>query len=187
MSSELVKWRPEKLETRVDRWRRQRIEHGSPVTEVLNPPRETRVPQRWARPDSAPLLTTETVADLPRICAMTKKLWCARYFRADHFSEFRYIRSVIPDGRIAETLYVPENWRVLPPSFATGTEDCPRCGAYTPDDARGSVWCTACHSWVCYGLTSRDGYFVCSCGYQGQLQNSVLNRYRRGFSRRTEI
>jgi hypothetical protein len=153
--SDLVKWRGGQLslEEKIDRWRRLRK-------------RETLIV-----PDAPPVLAaTETRLDLPRTCAVTRKPWAARYLRED--AGFGYIRSVIPDGRIRLTLYRPDDLRTLP-DFKAGIEDCPHCGAYTPDGYLGSVLCEVCRSWVCFGLTSREGMFTCGCGHRGPLVAST--------------
>jgi len=160
----LVKWRSgsSSLEEKIERWRRAHKHETLPAQTGDNSF------ERPAAGDAIPALTTETRLDLPRCCAVTRKPWAARYLRDDAGQGFRYIRSVIPDGRIRLTLYRPEDVRLLP-DFEAGIEDCPHCGAYTPDGCLGSVWCEACRSWVCYGLTSREGVFLCGCGNRGPL------------------
>jgi hypothetical protein len=160
----LVKWRggSSNLEDKIERWRRAHKHEKLPAQHSGN---------SFERPtagDVIPVLTTETRLDLPRCCAVTRKPWAARYLRDDAAQCLRYIRSVIPDGRIRLTLYRPEDVRLLP-DFEAGIEDCPYCGAYTPDGCLGSVWCGACHSWACFGLTSREGLFTCGCGHRGPL------------------
>jgi len=153
---DLVKWHGGQLSLaeKIERWRRS---HNRQDTLSV--------------PDALPpLAATETRIDLPRNCAVTRKPWAARYLRED--AGFGYIRSVIPDGRIRLTLYRPEDARMLR-DFNAGIEDCPHCGAYTPDGYLGSVWCEACRSWVCFGLTSREGVFTCGCGHRGPLVAST--------------
>jgi hypothetical protein len=149
---DLVKWHGGQLslDEKIERWRRS---HNRQETLSV--------------PDTLPpLAPAETRIDLPRNCAVTRKPWAARYLRED--AGFGYIRSVIPDGRIRLTLYRPEDARMLR-DFNAGIEDCPHCGAYTQDGYLGSVWCEACRSWMCFGLTSREGVFTCGCGHRGPL------------------
>jgi len=169
----LLKWQQESLEAKIERWKGQSALPPRPPTR----PAATRARLEWAPPQSAPPVTNDLLLDLPRICAVTRKLWCARYLRQPGEQSFRYIRSTVPESRLCIVEYIPERRRALPPEFVAGIEDCPHCGGYTMDGYTGAVFDPACQLWCCFGLTSRDGWFICQCGNEGRLDDFTGKRY----------
>jgi len=192
MSGELVKWRPpEPLEAKIERWRERtkaltRIPPPMPATlrsrshVPANRPFATRAAMQWAPPPSPPPVTDETVLDFPRICAVTGKLWTARHRREPGEKHFHYLRSTVAESWQCVNGYTAESWRSCG-WFIEGIELCPHCGAYTMDGAVGSVFCPGCRQRVCYGLTSQSGYFICQCGFRGQIVNGVPSKKKQSF------
>jgi hypothetical protein len=177
MSKEIVRWLPESLDEKIERWKSRSliaVPHGVPLP--ANAPWASRLRLTWAPPERAPQLANEFTVDLPRVCAVTKKLWCARYRRRRGERYFSYIRSAIAESRQCLVSYSPEQWRMLPRDFATGIEDCPHCGGHPLDGCSGAVWCDDCRMWCCYGLTSRSGWFICQCGGEGNLVDYLGER-----------
>jgi hypothetical protein len=167
-----MKFLPESLEAKIERWKgRPPAPLPKPGSDVAHPV-ATLARIEWAPPANAPPVTNDErilMLDLPRVCAVTKKLWCARYRRELGEKYFQYIRSTVAESRQCVVSYTPERLRTLPRGFITGIEDCPHCGGYTLDGCTGAVWCPDCENWCCYGLTSRSGWFICQCGGEGRL------------------
>jgi hypothetical protein len=169
MSESLEKWRgnlPATLENRIEEWRRRRAQELA-----LRPPRlPDAMDVRSRGGNSTVPMERGSVIDLPRVCAVHDQLWCARYIRRSS-KPFEYSLSVHASERLRQIQYAADNARVLPAGFRTGIEECPWCGAFTPDGSMGAAFCYKCKARVCYGRTSRSGYIYCraSCGSEGQL------------------
>jgi hypothetical protein len=171
MSKDLVKRGD--LERRIERWLRG---HATTPGEASPPyaPRHTEARMTWAVPNNLPPLSAESVEiELPRTCARTSKLWTALYLRRPGEKYFEYLRSNVAESWRLTTYATPEKWGTVPSNLRLGIELCPHCGAYTMDGSVGSVWCGACRMFVCYGLTSPQGYFICAYGHRGQLENGA--------------
>jgi hypothetical protein len=180
MSKDLVKWQPRELtskrrptpaesfEAKLRRW------VAGPLARPIRPlpgadrPAARFAELQWAPPPAPPPVTTEQMLDCPRICAVTRKLWTARYRREAGERFFVYWRSTVAENRQCMVSYTPERYR-SGGDFLWGIEDCPHCGGYTMDGFLGSVWCRRCRQWCCFGLTSRQGEFICQCGNRGRL------------------
>jgi hypothetical protein len=187
MSNEIVKWngstpgrkdppKRESVAVTIARWRGGVAAVPSrPAPIAPYAPRHTETVITWAPPDNLPPLTSNLI-ELPRICARHKKLWTAVYRRAPGQSHHAYLRSNVGESWRLTTYATPDKWGAVPPDFSTGIELCPHCGAYTMDGSTGAVWCEGCRMWVCYGLTSPQGYFICQCGHEGQLAKDYLKK-----------
>jgi hypothetical protein len=106
--------------------------------------------------------------DLPRTCAWDgRSLWIARYISVD--GQYEYRQSIAIGDR-QRAIYAPEDVIELPPTFRHGMEQCAHCFAWTLDRMVGSVWCPDHKGYVCFGNTSRSGFFTCHCGKTGQLK-----------------
>jgi hypothetical protein len=200
MSKEIVKYTPETKEIaeRIEKWRK---EVGLPAAEprpplraalppalpsakpnpaqtAARPAAETLASILWALPETSRELTSNVI-DLPRVCAVKKKLWTARHFKPAGQGFHTYLRSNVAESWRIATYAGPENWGLPPTTLQLGIELCPHCGAYTRDGSLGSVWCPNCDQFVCYGLTTPQGYFTCQCGHSGWLVRG--NTRRDGF------
>lgn len=115
------------------------------------------------------LLPSGEVFWLPRLCSLLEKGW---------------VHSYISDGngkfRPGESIRMPEQrWQQFKQNVALqavdvgdmSDEECVWCGA-TCRGWNGPVFCTQCHTLVCFGRTTIDNYFHCrpSCGNEGQLE-----------------
>ena len=127
---------------------------------------------------SKTLLPPGEVLWLPRLCALLEKGW---------------VHSYITDGcgrfSPGESIRMPEErWRHFRQNQTlravdigdTSQEECAWCGA-TCRGWNGPVFCTQCHTLVCFGRTTIDDYFHCrpSCGKEGQLHG--IRREEFGF------
>lgn len=187
MSNLPEKWRPsnlparrdehrelERLENKIARWKSQ----ADPVLYLpqrsrVNQPVATHASMGWNLPNFARPVTTEAFLDFPRKCADTGLLWAARYEREQGDRYFRYLRSTVSESYQCVTRYTPDKLRSTP-DVVLGVEVCPHCGAFTNNGCLGSIWCPGCQQHVCFGRTSRSGYFKCLCGTHGQLVNGEL-------------
>ena len=192
MCKELEKWHPPHPPARRDERRELQLvektiarwKAAHTALPVPHTPRRVSAPAAagasimWAPPPHTPL-AKEPIMDLPRVCAITGLLWTARYERKHGDSHYRYLRSTVAESYQCVTHYGPENWRTIPNVFL-GIEVCPQCGGFTNNGSVGAVWCPGCRQNVCFGHTSRSGYFVCCCGFHGQLVNGQIpaNGYR---------
>jgi hypothetical protein len=174
MSKELVRTN---LDQRIERWRNgaglQPVAPGGSSPVVPHAPRHTEAVTTWAPPENLPQISAAAVLiQVPRTCAVEKKLWTALYRRQAGEKYLTYLRSNIAESWRLTMYAGPERWGTLPANLLLGVELCPHCGAYTRDGSVGSVFCEGgCWMFCCYGLTSPQGQFTCACGRKGQLEN----------------
>ena len=172
MSKELVR---NNLHARIERWRDRAglppVVPPGPSPVALDAPRHIEAVTTWAPSGNLPQIATDAVLiEVPRICAVQKKLWTALYRRPPGEKYLTYLRSNVAESWRVAMYAGREHWGTVPSNLIHGVELCPHCGAYTGDGSVGSVFCQGgCGMFCCYGLTSPQGHFTCACGRQGQL------------------
>jgi hypothetical protein len=146
--------------------------------EVYTPPVQHFVPRGLSK-------RTVTRTNLPpiellRYCAVFDgEIWLARYVPRNGEYEFT---TGIELTKQQQSRYSQENVITLPEDFETDVERCACCGAWSRDGSTGAICCPRHNSgrggWVCYGRTTRNGFFTCcdSCGMSGQLTNHARER-----------
>jgi hypothetical protein len=145
---------------------------SSPAPDIWTPRQACRVSFV-----SAPATRAGLPQDLefPRHCAKYEgEMWLAVY-ELDA-GRYHYANSIEWTPQQKDR-YGPENMIAVPAVFRLEAERCGCCGAWTRDGSAGAVWCPQHNGGtgarVCYGRTSRSGYFICSCGNRGQLAQGL--------------
>jgi len=172
---------PPRLEQQLEKWRGQHKDEQPALNDggAIYPP-------RLVLHGNGNLYAPPPILDLPRYCAVHDgAIWFARYIR--HNGIYVY-GGCISQEDVRGPQYAPEDVFDLPADFEPDREEC-ICGARTHEGSIGAVKCGRCNALVCYGRTTRRGYFFCreSCGGHGQLVPADFpekgispSRYRRG-------
>ncbi len=114
-------------------------------------------------------IAQERIADLPRLCALLRRPYAARYIAIEH--RWQHSQCFPVTQTIYRQLYANNRNQIVLSTGELDEEVCPICGA----GGYGSILCTRCGSEVCYGKSTFDS-FGCACGNRGALKTSSRNQ-----------
>jgi hypothetical protein len=182
--SGLIKWRgkpedisePRRMVELVRRSPEIETRNGEAQHELTTPP---GVPTENTALSRAGVALPDPLELHRHCCIYDGEISLARYILRNGVYEFNTSIEVTPQQR---SRYASGNVIRVPSIFENTAERCACCGTWTLDDQNGSVWCSRHNggrgAWVCFGRTSRSGFFNCSksCGASGQLHPYAFDR-----------